>query len=234
MTCKDIVRLTGQEVFHTFPDCLQHPPLKGKPVPKSVCTTANCLYTVQCLMCEDYYIGETRRAFRKRALEHRPAGNDWNRDLEKLSGVRIHNLKCHAGKASFLPMIIQVLHQDTPDNIRKDKEKKIIMKYRPAINILHQRVLQEKRDREFPALSGYNSPSSVTSKKACRVLAAETVRGAPSQRVLPGVQGDVIRPSDTASKTVCRAQGSSTASASTKASRRARIRGRQSSPAHIN
>jgi peptide-methionine (R)-S-oxide reductase len=257
--CSMIKNYVKQDVVREYPSCFKFPGVVGQVVPKSTCLTRNCIYTVQCLSCAEYYIGETKRAFRVRALEHMPALGDERKVFENLSGVRMHNLRSHNGAACFLPMIVQVLHPDTSNFKRKAVEKKFIDIYKPGINILHSTVLREKMALNLTVLPvagvcsrrSPSSPNGVTIKRVHGAPSSMTVRRAPTGPVVnvnpevPVFPVNHSRASDTIHKTVCKELPSSTSSPAitsspasnqvsstvpTPAGRRDRIRCRRSSP----
>ena len=72
------------------------------------CTTKNIIYRLECSLCSEIYIGETKRPVRDRLLEHRRAA--LNRDMKNPWGAH-YSTKHNRTPVPTIPFSARIIHR---------------------------------------------------------------------------------------------------------------------------
>jgi predicted GIY-YIG superfamily endonuclease len=90
------------------------------------CSTKYCIYVLICKQCKQIYIGETSNLRLRMNLHKQHIGEE--------KSFKGSQHMAHCGGGTFLFMPILKMHNDDATQ-RKEKELKLIRKYRPQLNV---------------------------------------------------------------------------------------------------
>ena len=97
------------------------------------CTSTNLVYVITCAGCGHNYIGETSDILRNRVTVHKPQIRD---PQTRMLGVSKHIDECAGGLTPQFTIFPFYKILSSSENMRKNKEKFFIMKYKPVLNDL--------------------------------------------------------------------------------------------------
>ena len=112
------------------------------------CTTKNVVYKLECILCQESYVGETKRPVRERIMEHRRAA--LSRNTQNPWGAHFYNK--HSGTPTpDLPFTAKIVKRTTDHVERKLSEAIEIAETSPLINTdSGWRLLPTIRKRSLP------------------------------------------------------------------------------------
>ena len=100
------------------------------------CTVTNVIYTLTCLGCNEYYIGETGDSLRHRMTVHRQQIRD---PTTRMLGVSKHIAECAKDiKPNFTVFPFYKVFSPS-ESARKFKEQYFINKFKPVLNTISLR-----------------------------------------------------------------------------------------------
>ena len=97
------------------------------------CTSNNLIYVITCAGCGKNYIGETGDVLRNRVTVHKQQIRD---PSTRMLGVSKHIDECAVGLTSQFSIFPFYKILSSSENMRKNKEKLFISKYKPVLNDL--------------------------------------------------------------------------------------------------
>ena len=97
------------------------------------CTSTNLVYVITCARCGHNYIGETSDILKNRVTVHKQQIRDPH---TRMLGVSKHIDECAAGLTPQFTIFPIYNILNSSENMRKNKEKFFIMKYKPVLNDL--------------------------------------------------------------------------------------------------
>ena len=97
------------------------------------CTSNNLIYVITCAGCGKNYIGETGDVLRNRVTVHKQQIRD---PSTRMLGVSKHIDECAVGLTPQFSIFPFYKILSSSENMRKNKEKLFISKYKPVLNDL--------------------------------------------------------------------------------------------------